>query len=253
MKSSQMLILTLLLLMPLGAIAQEEEVIVEEEWQLDQDPDWIPGRGSLIFKLGGFVTESKKQVREDADYYEYQPYGYNNFGVGVEYNFALNKFISITGGADIFYKKVKTEFWADTDAGDKVKRQNFEFSLIPITASVKLFPFGNGMDGNRDRTILPWIGGGIGAYIISEGDYEEYEYYDEYWDDWVDDYTDTYTDVGFGSHIAGGIQYNFSERFSAGFEVRYTWAEATPYEDYYGNDPLDIGGMNIFFTFGYGL
>lgn len=253
MKSSLLVTAVILLLLPLAVVAQEEEVY-EEEWELDNDPNWNPGRGSLQFRFGGFYSDSKKQVRDDADYYEYQPYGYTNFSMGVEYNFALNEFLSLTAGADVYYKKVKTEFWADTMLGDKVKRQDFEFTMIPMTASVKLYPFGNGYGGNADRNVLPWIGGGIGAYIISEGEYYNDGYYDEWWHDWDGyGYDEPYTDVGFGSHVAGGIQINFKERWSVGFEARYSWAEAFPYEDYYGDDPLDIGGMNLFFTFGYGL
>ena len=253
MKSSQLLaILLIALLAPVAVFAQDGGE-VEEEWSFAEDENWMPGRSSIILRFGGFHTESKKQVRDDADYYDYEPYGYTNIGGGVEYNYALNKFINLTAGAEIYYKKVRTEFWAESDAGDRVNRQDLEFTLIPLTVGVKLFPLGNSWDGDRERTVLPWIGGGIGAYIISEAEHSEYEYWDDYWEEWVPEWSEFHNDAGFGAYLSGGIQYKFSEKFSTGLEVRYTWAEATPYIEYYSDDPLEVGGMNVYFTFGIGL
>lgn len=242
MKNCKIIVGLLLLLTSVFVLAQDEE------------SSYFRDRGTFNFRVGGFFMDTGDKLDEDADYYDYQVVNYRNIALGLEYDYALSNFLSVSATLDIIFKRVETDHW-ENFGDDRIKNQGHDFGLIPMTATLKLYPMGNGMDG-IERKFIPWFGGGIGGYGLTEGNQRNRNaFYSEWLNEWIyfDDYEEDPGDFQFGSHVAGGFHYKFSGKWNMGLEFRYTWVEAYPQEGYYGVDPLDCGGMNLFLSLGYGL
>jgi hypothetical protein len=238
-----------MLLLPFVVLwAQDEEITWEEE-----DDDFLIFGRYLSFRVGGYSSSTSAGVADDADYYDYKVMGYSNFSAGLEMGFYLTSRLMLSGGIDFCYRKMDTEHWDNDWLGDYVRKTRLDFVLIPMTLTLKFFPLGSHNSYGNRPPVSPWIGAGVGMYIIAEGnDFGNHDYWDDYgYDDyWYDDSSDRQNDVNAGYHFAGGLLIPINRSMDIGIELRYTKAEGVPYYSYYSSDPIDIGGLNVFVSFG---
>jgi hypothetical protein len=134
---------------------------------------------------------------------------------------------------------------------------SFKVSSTPVTASVKFTPLG------RKTKLIPYVGGGVGAYFWSTGIFGEIP---DFADPWV--YTDpTLGDievypvipansrergVAFGYHAFAGLQFPIGYRATIDAEARYHWAKGK-FDDGYLVDfeDFELGGLAVSIGFSF--
>ena len=134
---------------------------------------------------------------------------------------------------------------------------SFKVSSTPVTASVKFTPLG------RKTKLIPYVGGGVGAYFWSAGIFGEMP---DFADPWV--YTDpTLGDIevypvisansrergmAFGYHAFAGLQFPIGYRATIDAEARYHWAKGK-FDDGYLVDfeDFELGGLAVSIGFSF--
>ena len=240
MKKLLLLTLASLLLLPMSAAAFD-----------DDDDEWFPLQfGSISFRVGGFFPQGESDIwTENVDTFTFEVSDFNNYTIGLEFNWFLSNLITLGFGFDYYSKTIGTEYRDFIGDDGAPILQELKLEVIPLTATVKITPLGNGSpgyNGERGSPIVPWVGGGIGAYNFS---YSEIGEFIDFTDDSIFEaefFIEDETALGF--HIAGGIVIPVG--FNADFfgEARYAWAEGELGPDFLGFDPIDLGGFS--FTFG---
>lgn len=128
----------------------------------------------------------------------------------------------------------------------------FSVSSTPIQASVKLTPLG------RKGKLIPYIGGGVGAYLWSvriQGDMVDFDAGEEFIE-----LSDNSTVIGypvysvdareenkvsFGYHVFGGVMLPVANRISIEGEVKYNHVKGALKDYFIGFEPFDLGGLTI--------
>lgn len=134
---------------------------------------------------------------------------------------------------------------------------SFRVNSTPLTLSVKVAPLG------RKTRLIPYFGGGIGAYFWSAGIYGEMV---DFSDEWV--YTDPVLGdipvypviaangaekgTAFGYHAFAGIQFPIGYRATLDLEARYHVAKGR-FDDGFlvGFDDFNLGGLVLTAGFTY--
>ncbi|HPW18021.1 MAG TPA: hypothetical protein PLP83_06535 [Candidatus Aminicenantes bacterium] len=134
---------------------------------------------------------------------------------------------------------------------------SFRVSSVPVTASVKFTPLG------RKTRLVPYVGGGVGAYFWSTGLYGERPGFE---DPWV--YTDPVLGdidvfpvvsvnsrergIAFGPHAFAGVQFPIGYRATIDAEARYHWAKGK-FDDGFLVDfePFELGGLSLSIGFSF--
>ncbi|MFC2168693.1 hypothetical protein ACFLRW_06875 [Acidobacteriota bacterium] len=128
----------------------------------------------------------------------------------------------------------------------------FSVSSTPVQASIKLAPLG------RTGKIIPFIGGGIGAYLWTvrvQGDLIDFDAGEEFLDAGLDEIVigyPTYTvdareenKISFGYHVFGGFMFPVANRISLEGEVKFNHVKGTFKDGFLGFEPFDLGGWTI--------
>jgi opacity protein-like surface antigen len=141
---------------------------------------------------------------------------------------------------------------------------SFKVSSTPVMASVKFTPLG------RKTKLIPYVGGGIGAYFWSTGIFGEmpdFSQVDEYGDPLYYYPDPVYGDIGvypvisvnsrergvaFGYHAFAGLQFPIGYRATIDAEARYHWAKGK-FDDGYLVDfeSFELGGLAVSIGFSY--
>lgn len=196
--------------------------------------------------------------------------------IGAGYEYFLGKNFSLVLAVDTFSEQQfgdyrdydQTEFeegWfafpIDSEPGDIPDwyyiSHNFRVSSTPLMASVKISPLG------RKTKLIPYFGGGVGAYFWSAGLFGEMV---DFADEW------TYADpllgdipvypvisvntrergTAFGFHALAGLQFPIGYRATIDAEARYHWAKGR-FDDglFVDFDDFDLGGLAVTVGFTY--
>lgn len=128
----------------------------------------------------------------------------------------------------------------------------FSVTSTPIQASIKFTPLG------RKGKAIPFIGGGVGAYIWTvrlQGDYIDFESGEEFIDLELDAIVIGYptnsvdareeNKISFGFHFFGGVMIPIANRISIEGEVKYNRVAGNFKDSFIGFDPFDLGGLTI--------
>lgn len=240
MKNTTFLLFCLLLISGF-ALAQDDEGYT----QLNQ--------GSVSFRAGGFFPQGESDLwEENVDTFTMEVEDFKGITAGVEVNWFLNDFLTVGLAVDFYTKSVDTEYRDFIGDDGAPILQEIELQVVPVTATIKLTPLGNGSPdyaGNRDTPFVPWIGGGLGIYPYR---YEETGEFIDFEDDSI--FPATFLseeEVGFGAHVAGGVVVPIGYKWDVFGEARYAWVEADLSEDFLGFDPIDLGGFSFFFGASY--
>lgn len=243
MKRTLISLFSLMLLLPVCAVAQ------------DDDDDWFPlQEGTVSFRIGGFIPRGESDIWEqNTQDFTFEVDDFKNFMIGVEFNWFLNKYLTVGFAVDAYNKSVSTEYRDYVDNNGDPIFQKIELTIVPITGTVKFTPLGNGSPGYRGERgtgIVPWIGGGVGIYPFT---YEETGDFIDFDDDMniISGTFITDEEAAVGFHAAAGLVVPIGLTWDLFGEVRYAWVEGELSEDFLGFDPIDLGGASFCFGASY--
>lgn len=183
-----------------------------------------------------FVTEEHTLGRRDFD----APY------FGAELGLRVSEQLDITVAVGFQQSSQESEFreWVDLD--DSPITQETGLSQLPATIGAKFYPVPRGRALGRfawvPRTVTPFIGGSIGlvSYDFEQfGDFIDYETLDIFYDDFVSD------GGAFLARASAGLNISIGPQFLFSVEGRYNRAHANMDGDYFGFDPIDLGGFQV--------
>lgn len=241
MKSMLIAFFVLLLFVPLAVSA-------------DDDDEWYPLQtGSLSFRIGGFFPNGDSDIwEENIENFTFEMDDFNNFTLGMEYNWFLNRFVTLGFGFDYYSKRNSTEYRDFIGDDDLPIQQEIKLTVVPLTATVKFTPLGNGSPGyrgERGSQLVPWIGGGIGVYSF---EYEEIGEFIDFSDFSIFDAEFlTHEATALGFHIAGGLVIPIDLEWDIFGEARYALAKGDLGDDFLGFEPIDLGGFSFHFGASY--
>ena len=166
---------------------------------------------------------------------------FNNAVVGGSWNITLGDYFETSIGLG-FYQQTVPSVYADfvDDDGSEII-QDFRLRIVPLSATVRVLPFGN------DAAVQPYFGGGLGIYNwrYSEiGEFIDFVDFSVFRDRFVAEGTDA------GGIILGGLRVPIGERYAIGGEVQYQRVTGTVGIDRgFLEDEIDLGGLTTQFTF----
>lgn len=123
-------------------------------------------------------------------------------------------------------------------------RQEFRLRIVPVTATLRLFPFGRG------AAVEPYVGGGVGVFNWRYSEVGEFLDYDliAFQGRYVADGVDV------GGVVVGGVRVPVGSGFAAGVELQYQHAAGrVGGDDEFLADRIDLGGLSTRFTFRIGF
>ncbi len=217
----------------------------------------------VTFKVGYYIPHAMSDLWEiEFENMSYTKNQFHNTNFAFGYEYFVSREFSLIFGVDGYTKK-KTGIYNDY-VGDTIDSDDYAFdygegfpishvfsvTITPIQASVKLTPLG------RKGKLIPYIGGGAGAYIWTvrvQGEMIDFAAGEEFLDgdDIVVGYPVYSVDareenkVSFGFHVFGGIILPVANRVSVEGEVKYNRLTGSFKDGFVGFDPFDLGGLTI--------
>ncbi len=219
----------------------------------------------VTFKVGFFMPRAMSDLWdiefENMSYIKSE-YQNTNFAFGYEY-FVSRELSLVLSAAG--YTKNKHGDYKDY-VGEDIDGDGFAFdygtgfpishafsvSSTPIQASVKLTPLG------RKGKLIPYIGGGVGAYLWSvriQGDMVDFDAGEEFIELSDNSIVIGYplysvdareeNKVSFGYHVFGGVMLPVANRISIEGEVKYSHVKGALKDYFIGFEPFDLGGLTI--------
>ncbi|MFQ6069724.1 MAG: hypothetical protein ACE5LC_04275 [Candidatus Aminicenantales bacterium] len=190
---------------------------------------------------------------------------YHNTSFGFAYEYFVTREISFVFSADPYYaRKIGTyldfvgysfnegDFAFPTIyEGDFYISHLFDVSMTPVSASIKLTPFG------RRGRLIPYVGAGGVIFLWNvrlQGDIVDmedvWEYYDADYDEWIEIYkikTANVRDdnkISFGYLVFGGFMWPVGKRLSFDLEFKYIVGQGklSNFLDY---EPFDLSGYRL--------
>lgn len=124
--------------------------------------------------------------------------------------------------------------------------QTTEFSLVPATVGMRVYPFDRGRSIGRfawiPRSVTPFVGGSVGglAYDLRQyGDFVDFETLEIFTDDFHS------SGSGFLARASAGVNVSLGQQFFFSLEGRYGWASADLEGDFVGFAPIDLDGAQL--------
>jgi len=220
----------------------------------------------VSFKVGYFMPRAMSDLweieLENMDFIK-SDFQNTNFSFGYEY-FVSREFSFIFGFES--YTKTNSGIYNDY-VGEDIGGDGFAFdygegyaishvfsvSSTPVQASIKLTPLG------RKGKIIPYIGGGVSAYLWTvrvQGEMIDFDAGEEFLDASLDEIVIGYptysvdareeNKISFGYHVFGGVMLPIANRISVDGEVKYNRATGVFKDGFVGFDPFDLGGWTIY-------
>ena len=219
----------------------------------------------VSFKVGYFIPRAMSDLWEiEFENMSFTKTDFQNTNFAFGYEYFVSREFSIILGIE-GYTKNKSGIYNDY-VGEDIDGDGYAFdygegyalshvfsvSSTPVQASIKLTPLG------RKGKIIPFIGGGVGAYLWTvrvQGDMIDFDAGEEFIDVDLDAIVigyPTYTvdareenKVSFGYHVFGGIMLPIANRISVEGEVKYNRVTGNFKDGFLGFDPFDLGGWTI--------
>ena len=159
--------------------------------------------------------------------------------VGADYLVSFGDFIEAGVGASYFARTVHSVYDQMVNTDGSEIRQDLRLSIVPLSATIRLLPFG------RRRSIEPYIGGGVAAFLWR---YSETGEFVDFTDDSI--FRSRYVGKGtaYGPVAVFGARFNFERRLGFGVEVKYQKAEGKLSLDQFYGDRIDLGGWSTLLT-----
>ena len=206
--------------------------------------------GAFNFRLGGFFPTGHGDfwaTNEAAFTLDHSDF--NGLIGGVGYTASINNYFEFDVNADFYSATNRSEERCCWDLYGYPILHDTRLTEFPLSFGFRVLPAGRfarrGAEGKHYvRRPAFYIGGGIGM---------NYWQYEEQGDFLATDGYPTYarfvaTGLAFQTHAMIGMEFPVAPEWNITFEVRQSWAEATPGGEFtYINDgSLDLGGTSIF-------
>jgi hypothetical protein len=190
---------------------------------------------AVQFRLGGFFPEGDGGLWEANQLvFNLDESDFNGVAAGFSFVQGVTNHVEIGLNLDFTGETVRTADCCFTDEFGGAILHDTELSIAPLTADVRLLPFGRYRLRGERRVLKPvvYVGGGLG---FTFWEYEEVG-------DFVDDsdplvpviFFDRYKDSGaaFEVHALAGGELPITPRLNVLLEARRSWSEAEPDQSY---------------------
>ncbi len=156
------------------------------------------------------------------------------------------RWLDVVFGFEYSGRFKKSEFRDFEDQFGSPIEQKTRLIQIPLTVSLKLYPFGRGRQVGDyawiRSTVVPYLGGGIGGtyyQLKQKGDFVDFqdliifegEFKSDEWD--------------FAQHAFVGFDVKLTRNFGLVLEGRYYWASADLEGDFVLFDSIDLDGARV--------
>jgi len=206
---------------------------------------------ALSFNLGLFALQgedgrSEEDVlRQNLTFLRFDIGDLNGAALGADWLIGLGPWFEGSVGAG-FHRGTASSTYAEfvNEDGSEI-RQELKLRVVPISASVRVFPLG------RDRALQPYVGAGVAIlpWRYSEtGDFVNFATFEIFRDSFVDSGT------AVGPEGLFGLRYRMTDSWGAGGELRVRGgtADLDPDPDLgFAGTELDLGGYTTTFTLQY--
>lgn len=166
-----------------------------------------------------------------------------------EFAFVLHPRVDIAVGAgwsNVERGSEDREYVEEIDGEDVPIRQTTALRVIPVTATLKIYPLPRGRSVSEFAWVpartTPYVGvgGGMAWHRLQQyGDFVSESDLTIFTDSW-----ESNNRSGIG-HVLAGVDHWFSPRFGLNAEGRYTFGSGTPAGDFAGWDSIDLSGLQL--------
>jgi len=239
----------------------EEAPLPRLDFQFDEPRMSLGFRGGWAFnrsngEIFDFMTDELTLSKSDFDAPAFT----------VDVSWRLISWLDVVFGVEVSGRKQKSEACCHKDKfTGKPVVQKTRLSQVPLTLSLKIYPLGRGERVGQyawiRKTVVPYIGGGIGGTWYGLKQKGEFVHVTEGPQDtfcrgaafciFEDVFTsDAWT---FAQHAFVGVDIKLTRSFGLILEGRYYWADADVQGDYVGFDPIDLDGARVMLGFNWKL
>ena len=252
-------LLPLLTLGP-GPIAADETH--EEPAATRPDFRFKPPRVILGIRAGASFNRANGEIYNTFN--KFLTLGDSSYDSGV---FAMDVAVRTTSWLDVVFgfeysgdfEKSEFRHFVEMPSRAPIEQQT-RLTQVPLTVSLKLFPFRRGRQVGdyawiRSRVVL-YLGGGIGGtyyQLKQKGDFVDFGDETIMGDEIIFESVIESDGFVFSKHAFVGLDFKLSKNFGLVFEGRYHWANATLKEDFEDFDPIDLNGARAMAGFNFRL
>jgi opacity protein-like surface antigen len=261
-----------LLMLPATAFGENSNEAGEqiEEAPLPRlDFEFDEPRMSLGFRGGGAINRSKGEVYDlMTDELTLSKSDFDAPAFSVDVSWRLISWLDVVFGIEFSGRKEKSEACCHKDPlTDEPVFQSTRLSQVPLTLSLKIYPLGRGEQVGRyawiRKTVVPYIGGGIGGTwyeLKQKGEFVHVTDFSDPNDDFCMGgaaciFEDVFTSDawGFAQHVFAGLDIKLTRSFVLILEGRYYWADADLHGDFVGFNSIDLDGARAMIGFNWKL
>jgi hypothetical protein len=219
----------------------------------------------VTFKVGYFFPRASSDLWQvEFDQMTFEKGDFQDTVFCFTYEYFLSNQVSLALSLDGYSEKKagnyveyygfvdEQQFYAKNYAPGSTIAHVFTVSITPLQASIKLTPFG------RRASVIPYIGGGVGAYIWTvrlQGDTIDFSYPEEWWDPDLEEVRTRYyvdpTDIrveskfAIGFHGFVGVMVPVANRISVEGEFKFNYASGNLDPHFQGFENFDLGGYQV--------
>ncbi len=211
----------------------------------------VQAQQSVVLSAGYFAARGEATrvvddvLVENLSLFAFNIKDFNGGTVGGEWQIGMGDYFDAGFGVGFYQRTVPSVYLDFVDIDGTEIFQEFRLRIVPVTATLKVLPFG------RQAAIQPYFGVGVGIFnwqYSEVGEFIDFNNFDIFREQFVADGTDV------GGLLLGGVRVPFADRYAAGVELRYQSATGRVGIDQgFLNESIDLGGLTTQFTFQVGF
>ena len=211
----------------------------------------VQAQQSVVLSAGYFAARGEATrvvddvLVENLSLFAFNIKDFNGGTVGGEWQIGIGDYFDAGFGVGFYQRTVPSVYLDFVDIDGTEIFQEFRLRIVPVTATLKVLPFG------RQAAIQPYFGVGVGIFnwqYSEVGEFIDFNNFDIFREQFVADGTDV------GGLLLGGVRVPFTDRYAAGVELRYQSATGRVGIDQgFLNERIDLGGLTTQFTFQVGF
>ncbi len=211
----------------------------------------VQAQQSVVLSAGYFAARGEATrvvddvLVENLSLFAFNIKDFNGGTVGGEWQIGIGDYFDAGFGVGFYQRTVPSVYLDFVDIDGTEIFQEFRLRIVPVTATLKVLPFG------RQAAVQPYFGVGVGIFnwqYSEVGEFIDFNNFDIFREQFVADGTDV------GGLLLGGVRVPFADRYAAGVELRYQSATGPVGIDQgFLNESIDLGGLTTQFTFQVGF
>ena len=211
----------------------------------------VQAQQSVVLSAGYFAARGEATrvvddvLVENLSLFAFNIKDFNGGTVGGEWQIGIGDYFDAGFGVGFYQRTVPSVYLDFVDIDGTEIFQEFRLRIVPVTATLKVLPFG------RQAAVQPYFGVGVGIFnwqYSEVGEFIDFNNFDIFREQFVADGTDV------GGLLLGGVRVPFADRYAAGVELRYQSATGRVGIDQgFLNESIDLGGLTTQFTFQVGF